>query len=207
MYSIQTICNAVQGTFLQQAADDSIAYLVYDSRRVQVASEALFFALVTTGNDGHKFLLQTHKQGVRNFIVQEKVTTDQLQDSNIILVPDTLKALQDLARFHRQNFQIPILGITGSNGKTVVKEWLYQLLQEEYNIVRSPRSFNSQIGVPVSVWLLDASYTLGLFEAGISQPGEMEKLEQIIQPTIGVLTNIGTAHDEGFASHAEIKIV
>jgi alanine racemase len=203
VYSVQTICNAIGGRFVQHAADQAITYLLYDSRRVQVAGESLFFAIVTTGNDGHRFLAQAHKQGVRNFVVQREVDLAPLTESNVILVSDSLQALQELAAYHRQLFQIPILGITGSNGKTVVKEWLYQLLCDEYQIVRSPKSFNSQIGVPLSVWQLSNQHTLGIFEAGISQPGEMEKLEAIIQPTIGVLTNIGTAHDEGFASHDE----
>lgn len=203
MYSIQTICDAINGRFIQHTADHEIAYLLYDSRRVQVAGESLFFAIVTAGNDGHRFLAQAHKQGVRNFVVQQEADLTQLPDSNVILVSNTLQALQELAAHHRKLFQIPILGITGSNGKTVVKEWLYQLLCDDYNIVRSPKSFNSQIGVPLSVWQLSAQHTLGIFEAGISRPGEMEPLAQIIQPTIGILTNIGTAHDEGFRSHEE----
>jgi alanine racemase len=203
VYSIQTICEAVGGRFLQQADNSAITYLLYDSRRVQVAGESLFFALVTPGNDGHRFMVQAHKQGVRNFVVQQEVQLKELPESNIVLVPDTLQALQQLARFHRQHFQMPILGITGSNGKTVAKEWLYQLLSDDYNIVRSPKSFNSQIGVPLSVWGLGPQHTLGIFEAGISQPGEMAQLEGIIQPTIGVLTNIGAAHDEGFDSHLQ----
>ena len=105
-----------------------------------------------------------------------------------------------MAAYHRKQFNIPVIGITGSNGKTIVKEWLYQLLHADYNIVRSPKSYNSQIGVPLSVWQMNEQHTLAIFEAGISQPGEMEKLEKIIQPTIGVLTNIGEAHSEGFVS-------
>jgi UDP-N-acetylmuramoyl-tripeptide--D-alanyl-D-alanine ligase len=210
VYAIKTICEAVSGRFLQQATY-SPSHLVYDSRRVQVAAESLFLHWLPPTNDGHKFLAPAHKLGVRNFIVQQDVALDQLPDSNVIQVPDTLQALQELAAFHRQHFQIPILGITGSNGKTVVKEWLFQLLQDDYNIVRSPKSFNSQIGVPLSVWGLAEPHTLGIFEAGISQPGEMEKLAHIIQPTIGVLTNLGTAHDEGFPSqneklHEKIKL-
>lgn len=203
MYSIQTISEAVNGRFIQRAADVAITYLLHDSRRVQVAAESLFFALLTSGNDGHLFLLQAHKQGVRNFVVQRAVDVTILPESNIILVRNTLQALQQLAQFHRKHFRIPILGITGSNGKTVVKEWLYQLLHEGHNIVRSPKSFNSQIGVPLSMWQLSEQHTLGIFEAGISQPGEIEQLEEIIQPTIGVLTNIGAAHDEGFRSHKQ----
>ena len=203
MYSIQTICEAVGGQLIQQGVGSAIAYLVHDSRRVQVASESLFFALLTPGNDGHRFLAQAHKQGVRNFVVQKNNEIEQLPESNIILVQNTLQALQDLAAFHRKLFKIPILGITGSNGKTVVKEWLYQLLCDDYNIARSPKSYNSQIGVPLSVWQLSEHNTLGIFEAGVSQPGEMDALKNIIQPTIGILTNIGAAHDEGFRSHGE----
>ncbi len=119
------------------------------------------------------------------------------------MVKDTLSALQQLAAYHRQQFNIPVIGITGSNGKTIVKEWLYQLLNEDFNIVRSPKSYNSQIGVPLSVWQMNEHNTLAIFEAGISKPGEMEKLENIIRPTIGVLTNIGEAHGEGFSSADE----
>ncbi|HUQ96579.1 MAG TPA: Mur ligase family protein, partial [Chitinophagaceae bacterium] len=203
MYSIQVISEAIAGRFVQQAGNATISYLLHDSRRVQVASESLFFALVTAGNDGHHFLAQAHKGGIRNFIVQRPVDVTALPESNIIQVRNTLQALQQLARFHRKHFQIPILGITGSNGKTVVKEWLYQLLQDDYHIVRSPKSFNSQIGVPLSVWQLAEQHTMGIFEAGISQPGEMAQLEEIIRPTIGILTNIGAAHDEGFVSQKQ----
>ena len=123
--------------------------------------------------------------------------------ASFILVGDTLASLQQLAIHHRSRFTIPVVGITGSNGKTITKEWLYQLLHDEYNIVRSPKSYNSQIGVPLSIWPLDEQHTLGLFEAGVSQPGEMEMLEKMIQPTIGVLTNIGEAHDEGFTNKTQ----
>ena len=121
-------------------------------------------------------------------------------DANFIFVDDTLIALQNLAAHHRSQFNYPVIGITGSNGKTIVKEWLYQLLSPDYNIVRSPRSYNSQIGVPLSVWQMSEEHNLAIFEAGISQPGEMEKLEKIIHPTIGVFTNIGEAHNENFKS-------
>ena len=126
------------------------------------------------------------------------IETSLYPEANFLLVNDTLDALQQLAAYHRQQFNIPVIGITGSNGKTIVKEWLYQLLHEDYNIVRSPKSYNSQIGVPLSVWQMNEQHTLAIFEAGISQQGEMEKLEKIIRPTIGVLTNIGEAHSEGF---------
>jgi len=196
-YSIQTICSAVQGKFISQHSDDTIENLVYDSRRILQPPSSLFFALKTEYNDGHKYLQIAYKKGIRNFIVSHQ-PTHEIIDSNIILVEDTLIALQELAGFHRNHFSFPVIGITGSNGKTIVKEWLNHLLEEDYKIVRSPKSFNSQIGVPLSVWQMNEHYTLGIFEAGISNPGEMPQLEEMIQPTIGVLTNIGEAHSEGF---------
>jgi alanine racemase len=196
-YSIQTICSVVQGKFISQHNEDSIENLVYDSRRILQPSSSLFFALKTEHNDGHKYLAGAYKKGIRNFIVSSQ-PTQQLEKSNVILVKDVLTALQELASFHRHRFTFPVIGITGSNGKTIVKEWLNHLLEEDYTIVRSPKSFNSQIGVPLSVWQMNEQHTLGIFEAGISSPGEMEQLEKMIQPTIGVLTNIGEAHGEGF---------
>jgi Alr-MurF fusion protein len=196
-YSIQTICSVLQGKFISQYADDKIENLVYDSRRILQPASSLFFALKTEHNDGHKYLLSAYKKGIRNFIVSHQ-PTQQLNDSNIVLVENALDALQDLSSFHRNHFSFPVIGITGSNGKTIVKEWLNHLLEEDYKIVRSPKSFNSQIGVPLSVWQMNEQHTLGIFEAGISSPGEMEQLEKVIQPTIGVLTNIGEAHSEGF---------
>lgn len=196
MYSIQTICPVVQGKFIAYYSDDTIDNLVYDSRRIQQPSSSLFFALITEHNDGHKYLTDAYKKGIRNFIISEAITP--FSGCNFILVKDVMAALRQLAAFHRSHFSIPVIGITGSNGKTIVKEWLNQLLQEEYKIVRSPKSFNSQIGVPLSVWQMNAQHTLAIFEAGISKPGEMEQLAKIIQPSIGLLTNIGEAHSEGF---------
>lgn len=196
-YSIQTICSVVKGNFIAQYNNDLIENLIYDSRRIQQPSSSLFFALKTEYNDGHKYLMNAYKKGIRNFIVSEK-HSNGFSDSNIILVEEVLEALQKLAGFHRDHFLIPVIGITGSNGKTIVKEWLYQLMEEEYRIVRSPKSYNSQIGVPLSVWQMNAEHTLAIFEAGISAPGEMAVLGRIIVPSIGVLTNIGEAHSEGF---------
>lgn len=198
MYSIQTICSAVQGRFLHEYANDAIDTLVYDSRRIQQPAAALFFALRTGHNDGHRYLADARKKGIRNFIISEESGAEGLEDMNVILVEDTLDALQDLASFHRDHFNIPIIGITGSNGKTIVKEWLYQLLQDDYVIVRSPKSFNSQIGVALSIWQMGEQHDLGIFEAGVSMAGEMPRLQTMIRPTIGVLTNIGDAHNEGF---------
>ncbi len=144
-----------------------------------------------------------YKRGVRNFVVDEKIAVSDYPEANIVFVPDALLALQQLAAHHRQQFHIPVIGITGSNGKTIVKEWLNQLLDDQYNIVRSPRSYNSQVGVPLSIWQMNETHELGIFEAGISQSHEMEYLEAIIQPTIGVLTNIGEAHGEGFKNMEE----
>lgn len=196
-YSIQTICSVVKGKFISKFSDVQIEHLVYDSRRIQQSRSSLFFALITEHNDGHKYLLNAWKKGIRNFVVSEPPPQD-LKDSNLILVADTLDALQELAGFHRNHFSIPVIGITGSNGKTIVKEWLNHLLEEDYKIVRSPKSFNSQLGVPLSVWQMNDQHTIAIFEAGISSPGEMGQLEKMIRPTIGVLTNIGEAHSGGF---------
>ncbi|HEY5969669.1 MAG TPA: Mur ligase family protein, partial [Chitinophagaceae bacterium] len=180
--------------------DNSIDYIFFDSRKIFSPGTSLFIALKGPRRNGHNFITELYKQGVRNFIVCEEVKEEDLPEANILSVKDAFKALQQLAAFHRKQFNVPVIGITGSNGKTIVKEWLYQLLHDNFNIVRSPKSYNSQIGVPLSVWEMNKQHTLGIFEAGISQPGEMEKLNEIIQPTIGILTNIGEAHNEGFDS-------
>jgi len=183
--------------------DTSVEYILLDSRKIDSPATSLFFAIKGGRRDGHQFIPELYKKGVRHFVISQPVEFTACPDAVFLLVNDTLEALQELAAFHRRQFNIPVIGITGSNGKTIVKEWLYQLLQEDYVIVRSPKSYNSQIGVPLSVWQMNAQHTLGIFEAGISKPGEMEKLEKIIRPTIGVLTNIGEAHSEGFASVQE----
>lgn len=180
--------------------DISIENLLTDSRRTSSPGNSLFFALKGPRRDGHQFIGELYKRGVRSFVVSTPVSQKEFPGANFLLISNTLDALQQLAAYHRRRFNIPVIGITGSNGKTIVKEWLYQLLHEDYNIVRSPKSYNSQIGVPLSVWQMNEKHTLAIFEAGISKPGEMEKLEKIIQPTIGVLTNIGEAHSEGFTS-------
>ena len=164
---------------------------------------SLFFALKGPRRDGHQFIAELYKKGVRNFVVSEEQDSSVYPNASFIFVADTLKALQQLAIYHRSQFAMPVIGITGSNGKTIVKEWLYQLLHEDYHIARSPKSYNSQIGVPLSIWQMDEQHTLGIFEAGISQPEEMEKLEKIIRPTMGILTNIGEAHNEGFTDKTQ----
>ena len=177
----------------------SIKYLLIDSRKIDNPETSLFFAIKGDRHDGHKYIPELFEKGVRNFVVEGYPSKlEQLTGANFIRVPDTLAALQELTAKHRKNFQIPVIGITGSNGKTIVKEWLYQLMREDKNIVRSPKSYNSQVGVPLSVWQMDEGNQIALFEAGISRSGEMENLEKIISPTIGIFTNIGQAHDENF---------
>ncbi len=187
------------GKILSFHQDAALTHLLIDSRKVIVSSGAVFFAISGTRNDGHAFLERLYQQGIRNFVVEHETTFTQ-KDVNVLKVASSVQALQDLAAFHRQSFHLPVIGITGSNGKTIVKEWLYQMLAARFSIVKNPGSYNSQIGVPLSVWNIQAHHTLGIFEAGISTVGEMEKLEHVLKPGIGVFTNIGTAHNEGFES-------
>jgi alanine racemase len=204
-HSIRHIASIVSGTFLQFHEDDSIEQLLTDSRRLVFPESTLFFALSGARRDGHDFIPDLYLRGVHNFIISQSVKAEDYPDANFILVKDSLQALQQLAIFHRQQFDLPVVGITGSNGKTIVKEWLNQLMDDRYQIVRSPRSYNSQIGVPLSIWQLSGHHNLALIEAGISQVGEMKALEAIIKPTIGIFTNIGEAHDQGFENtHAKI---
>ena len=178
-----------------------IDWILTDSRSLCFAEDTLFFALKTKRNDGHKYIPDLYERGVRNFVVSDlPQNLDDYVDTNFLQLPNPLKGLQRLAEKYRSLFEVPVVGITGSNGKTIVKEWLYQLLSPEKIITRSPRSYNSQIGVPLSVWLLNETTELGIFEAGISEMGEMEALQSIIRPTIGILTNIGGAHQENFYS-------
>ena len=178
-----------------------IDWILTDSRSLCFAEDTLFFALTTKRNDGHKYIPDLYERGVRNFVVSDlPQNLDDYVDTNFLQLPNPLKGLQRLAEKYRSQFEVPVVGITGSNGKTIVKEWLYQLLSPEKIITRSPRSYNSQIGVPLSVWLLNETTELGIFEAGISEMGEMEALQSIIRPTIGILTNIGGAHQENFYS-------
>ncbi len=202
-YNFKNIAAIVDGKVLQLYRETMIEHLLTDSRKVYSSSTSLFFALKGSRRDGHQFIAELYKRGIQNFIISEVVKVTDFPEANFILVGDTLEALQRLAGFHRKQFNIPVIGITGSNGKTIVKEWLYQLLHGNFNIVRSPKSYNSQIGVPLSIWQMSSHHELAIFEAGISKPGEMEKLEKIIQPTIGILTNIGEAHSENFPNREE----
>ena len=199
-YSIKEIAGIIKAT-CEITHDSAIAHLLTDSRTVSFPETTIFFALKTKTNDGHKYIADLYKLGVRNFVVSAKHHEyKKMEDANFLVVKNALKALQHLVAYHRKQFSIPVVGITGSNGKTVVKELLYQLMHTDFNIVRSPRSYNSQIGVPLSVWEMDVQHTLGIFEAGISFPHEMDELRPIIAPTIGLITNIGEAHQENFES-------
>ena len=200
-YTIEKITTLI-GARRIGTSDAQIGWLLTDSRSLCFPEETLFFALKTPRNDGHHYISDLYRRGVRNFVV-EQVPDQVAPDANYLKVPSPLAALQRLAERHRDEFDIPIVGITGSNGKTMVKEWLYQVLSPDHVVTRSPKSYNSQIGVPLSVWLLNEQTQIGLFEAGISQLGEMEALHDIIQPTIGVLTSIGAPHQENFRSLEE----
>ncbi|MCM1022238.1 MAG: bifunctional UDP-N-acetylmuramoyl-tripeptide:D-alanyl-D-alanine ligase/alanine racemase [Muribaculum sp.] len=180
----------------------NISLLLTDSRSLTKPEHTLFFALSTLQNDGHKFVKKLYQSGVLSFVVNKReapLLSAEMPDAAFIAVDDTLLALQNIAAFCRRNFKNPVVAITGSRGKTVVKEWLNHIVETSRRVVRSPRSFNSQIGVPLSVWNLEKKYELAIFEAGISQPGEMERLQEILLPDIGIFTNIGDEHNAGFS--------
>ena len=200
-YTIEKVATLI-GARRYGSREAQIRWLLTDSRSLCFPEETLFFALKTKRNDGHRYIDDLYRRGVRNFVVEvvPAQADERYPQTNFLKVVDTLAALQRLAERHRDEFDIPIVGITGSNGKTIVKEWLYQLLLPSRHVVRSPKSYNSQIGVPLSVWLLNEESRVGLFEAGISKPGEMLALHDMIQPTIGVFTCLGSAHQENFRS-------
>ena len=202
-YDINTISQIVNGELHAEGAKTKIVHLLTDSRKLIFPAETLFIAIVSHRRDGHDFISGLYDKGVRNFLVSRFPGRTVPPDANFIIVRDTVQALQQLAKVHRHRFEIPVIGITGSNGKTVVKEWLNQLLEPQYRIVRSPGSYNSQIGVPQSIWQINAKHQLGIFEAGISSMNEMQNLQPIIDPSIGILTNIGEAHNEGFPGQRE----
>ena len=198
-YSIDRIARVVEGkVYLKDAERTLVQQLSTDSRKVVNPDSTLFFAIKGDRNDGHIFITDLYKRGVTNFVVSDFEEKFKDLKANFVVVDDGLEALQKLSAYHRRQFAIPVVAITGSNGKTVVKEWLYQLLSQDQNIVRSPKSYNSQVGVPLSVWQMKVDNELAIFEAGISKPGEMEKLQNIIHPQIGIFTNIGQAHAENF---------
>ncbi|MDR3184886.1 MAG: bifunctional UDP-N-acetylmuramoyl-tripeptide:D-alanyl-D-alanine ligase/alanine racemase [Prevotellaceae bacterium] len=201
-FHIAEIAAIIRAQRISCRVDDAgITTLLTDSRNVSITEGCLFFALVSARNDGHKYIEELYRRGVRHFVVQ--YVPDCMKnnpDVDFLVVGNTLDALQQLAAVYRQRFAMPVAGITGSNGKTIVKEWLACLLAEDRKVVKSPKSYNSQIGVPLSVWEMTPGDELAVFEAGMSQPGEMERHRKVIQPTIGIFTNIGTAHDEHFTS-------
>lgn len=204
VYALAQIAKVIQAQRIgSQDQDPDIQFLLTDSRQIRFADRSLFFAIQGPQHDGHSFLEEAYHKGINSFVVSQIPQKWAGEASVFLKVPNTLTALQQLCRFHRTRFEIPLIGITGSNGKTTVKEWLFQLLQDSYRIVRSPRSYNSQIGVPLSIWAMRDSHELGIFEAGISQSGEMEKLAAILQPSLGILTNIGSAHDAGFSDREQ----
>lgn len=180
-----------------------IQQIAIDSRSVQVGADTLFVAIIGARNDGHQYINEVYQKGVRCFVVKQDFDAAIYPEARFFAVDDTLKAFQLLAKVYREKFTIPTIGITGSNGKTIVKEWLYTCLKDDYVITRSPKSYNSQVGVPLSVFQINANTTLNIFEAGISMPNEMPQLNTIIQPTIGLITTIGAAHDEGFESREQ----
>jgi len=198
-YSLGEIARIIDGKVIgNQHNNCNIKNILFDSRLLVEPSNTLFFALTSERNDGHDYIAGLYDKGVRAFVVSRSIAT--MPDATLIVVSDTLKALQRLAAHHRAKFDIPVVGVTGSNGKTIVKEWLYQILSPTFSVVRSPKSYNSQIGVPLSVWQMNESHDIAIFEAGISRPNEMQNLQKIIQPTIGIFTNIGPAHGKNFTS-------
>ncbi|TRX61400.1 bifunctional UDP-N-acetylmuramoyl-tripeptide:D-alanyl-D-alanine ligase/alanine racemase [Fulvivirga sp. M361] len=190
-----------EGEFLNFDRDIAIKYLVTDSRKSTPLEGSVFFAIPGLHHDGHDYVTNLYEKGVRNFVVQRPVSLPD--HANVFCARNVLTALQRLAAFHRSEFDLPVIGVTGSNGKTIVKEWLYRLFSPVRNVVKSPRSYNSQLGVPLSVWQIEEGHEVAIFEAGISQTGEMTHLQKIIAPSIGIFTNIGPAHDEGFVSHEQ----
>lgn len=197
------LCQVIQGVSSTGEAALIIDQVTTDTRKLVDGEATAFFALTGEFRDGHSFLEAAYKKGVRVFVVSKKIPLEKFPHAHVILVKDTLKALQDLARFHREKFTYPIIGITGSAGKTTVKEWLYHLLSPSLRVIRSPKSYNSQLGVALSLLELHADCDVALIEVGISKPGEMIRLAEIVQPTIGVFTSFGRAHEENFKSTEE----
>jgi len=204
MYTIRQIAGITGGQLRQEAPGRPVVeHLLLDSRRIFFAETSLFFAIKGERHDGHDYLPELYRAGVRHFLISRKVNPLDYPEASLLLHEDPVAALQELAAYHRRRFALPVIGITGSNGKTIVKEWLFQLLHDDYYLVRSPGSYNSQVGVPLSVWQINPAHELGIFEAGISRRGEMAQLSSIIDCNIGLFTNIGAAHSEGFRSRGE----
>src|SRR5258705_4253298 len=182
--------NIATGKVIQLVTDSPITNLIIDSRKVVLHEGAVFFAIAGPRNNGHDYIGDLYALGIRQFIIENNLDIQKFPDANFFRAESSADALQTLATHHRMDYAIPVVGITGSNGKTIIKEWLFQLLSADYRIVKNPASYNSQVGVPLSVWAIGSQHELGIFEAGISQLGEMDKLENIIKPTIGIFTNM-----------------
>lgn len=198
-YNINDII-AITGAEASVPNPGAVVELAIDSRKINLPQETLFFALKGDRQNGHHYIKDAYEKGVRYFIVSQPIEDWLYPNAHFIMVKDSLEALQTITSFHRHQFTFPVIGLTGSNGKTIIKEWLFQLLNDDYHIVRSPKSYNSQVGVPLAVWQMQQEHQLAIFEAGISQPAEMKKLQAIIDPEMGVFTFLGDAHAEGFAS-------
>lgn len=198
-YTVEQIASWIGEDSSLQNPDSRISTLSIDSRKLVNKDNVLFFAIKGVNHDGHQYIPGLLEEGVRNFVVSD-ISMLKTKGANIIYAPNVVKALQALATKHREAFTFPVLAITGSNGKTIIKEWLSELLKADYNVVKSPRSYNSQVGVPLSIWQIQSSHNMGVFEAGISMPGEMSKLERILKPDWGLFTNLGEAHSENFTN-------
>ncbi|MBL7917346.1 MAG: alanine racemase, partial [Bacteroidia bacterium] len=203
MYTLSEIAQ-ISGGELIGKTNPTVNNFVTDSRQLLNTKDSVFFAIKSNRNDGHFYIDTLVRLGLKAFVITDKT---KIKDSylsegvSFVVVSNALTSLQLLAAHHRLKFKLPIIGITGSNGKTIVKEWLYQLLSDDYTICRSPKSYNSQIGVPLSVLNINQNHNLGIFEAGISLPNEMNKLQEIVKPTLGVFTSFGEAHSQGFESN------
>ncbi len=204
-FNISEITTITKGELSSFNNENAVVnYLLTDSRKLGIVNDCMFVALTSKKNDGHNYIAALYKKGIVNYMV-EKLPEDieNYKKANFVVVKSTLEGLQKIAAAHRAKFTIPVVGITGSNGKTIIKEWLAMLLESDHAIVKSPKSYNSQVGVPLSVWEMQPEHNMAIFEAGISEPGEMEHLEAIIRPTIGIFANIGTAHDEYFLNRTQ----
>jgi UDP-N-acetylmuramoyl-tripeptide--D-alanyl-D-alanine ligase len=201
MIHFSQLQHITQGKNIRFTKDWPVTTLLTDSRKAHSGEGGVFFAITGEHHDGHSYIQDLYQKGIRQFVVEREISFfDGLDDVNILVVSSSLSALQAVVSFHRSTLSLPVIGITGSNGKTIVKEWLFQVLSSDYKIAKNPGSYNSQLGVPLSVWQLQSHHGLGIFEAGISRPEEMKKLAAIIQPTIGIFTTLGSAHNEGFTS-------
>lgn len=201
MISFSQLPEITGSRHIQFNRDTIVQHIAVDSRKASSQPGTLFFAIRGDRHDGHNYIADLYRLGTRQFVIEHDIPRPgEFPEAGFLLVSSAVDALQKVAAFHRKAFSIPVIGVTGSNGKTIIKEWLFQMLSKDQVVVKNPGSYNSQVGVPLSVWQIQPHHQIGIFEAGISRPDEMENLEKVIQPTIGILTNIGTAHAEGFSS-------